>query len=121
GADDAGHVDIAWSVTGAVLFGKQETNASGVQEETYVAAKYLGGLPPLTPVPLGFTPRSKDVTVPLLDLSLGLAYEVGRVKVGAGYRWARYFDVLDGGYDEHQDADRTIDGPYFKIAVGFGG
>jgi hypothetical protein len=41
--------------------------------------------------------------------------------VGAGYRWERYFDVLDVGYDEAEDADRTIDGPYFKLSVGFGG
>ena len=61
------------------------------------------------------------MTAPLVDLSLGLAYETGRMKVGAGYRWERYFNVIDGGYREHKNEDRTIDGPYFKIAVGFGG
>jgi hypothetical protein len=29
--------------------------------------------------------------------------------------------VLDAGYAEHQSYDRTLDGPYFKVAVGFGG
>ena len=67
------------------------------------------------------TERNENATVPLLDLSLGLSYDAGRVKLSTGYRWERYFDVLDVGQDEAQEADRTIDGPYFKIAVGFGG
>ncbi|HEX5777194.1 MAG TPA: Lpg1974 family pore-forming outer membrane protein, partial [Caulobacteraceae bacterium] len=65
--------------------------------------------------------RSRSVTVPTAAVSLGLAYEVQRIKIAAGYRWERYFDVLDGGHEEGADADRTIDGPYFKISVGFGG
>jgi iron complex outermembrane receptor protein len=43
------------------------------------------------------------------------------MKVSTGYRWQRYSNVLDAGYAEHKSYDRTIDGPYFKIAVGFGG
>ena len=121
GSPDAGHLDLDWSLTGGVLFGKQMTKATGTQEQSYVDYKYLGAMPLLSPVPIDVSPRSKSVSVPVLDLSLGLSYEVGRFKAGAGYRWERYFDVLDVGYDEHQDADRTIDGPYFKIAVGFGG
>jgi hypothetical protein len=57
----------------------------------------------------------------VLDLSLGLSYEIQRVKVSSGYRWERYFDVLDTGYQDESASDRTIDGPYFKLAVGFGG
>jgi outer membrane receptor protein involved in Fe transport len=124
GNEDVGHVDVEWSVTGGVLFGDQETAATGSQASGHVFTPGFNSaavFPPLTAAPLGVAPRSESVTVPMLDLSLGLAYEVGRVKVGAGYRWERYSDVLDVGYDEHQDADRTIDGPYFKIAVGFGG
>jgi outer membrane receptor protein involved in Fe transport len=126
GSDEAGHLDIDWSVTTGVLFGKQETTVTGSQASGYFNDKYFNllnadVLPPLEAVPLGVAPRSKSVTVPVVDLSLGLAYEVGRFKAGAGYRWERYFDVLDVGYDEHQDGDRTIDGPYFKLAVGFGG
>jgi hypothetical protein len=71
--------------------------------------------------PIEVAPRSKSITVPMVDLSLGLSYEIGRFKAGAGYRWERYFNVLDVGYDERHDGDRTMDGPYFKIAVGFGG
>ncbi|HEX5776341.1 MAG TPA: hypothetical protein VFX95_06640, partial [Caulobacteraceae bacterium] len=66
-------------------------------------------------------PRSEDVTVFTAGATLGLAYSIDRVRIGAGYRWERYFDVLDGGYNQAKDADRTIDGPYFKLSVGFGG
>jgi len=125
GGEDTGHLDLDWSITGGVLFGKQETTITGEMGAEYFDAKYtipgLKLLGPLTDIPLDIAPRSKSVTVPMLDLSLGLSYEVGRFKAGAGYRWERYFDVLDVGYDEHQDGDRTIDGPYFKVAVGFGG
>ena len=41
--------------------------------------------------------------------------------MSTGYRWERYFDVLDVGYDKAKKYDRTIDGPYFKLSVGFGG
>jgi hypothetical protein len=76
------------------------------------------GDPVTTPINVA---RTKSVTAPVLDLSLGLSYEIQRVKVGAGYRWERYYDVLDAGSARHQSFDRTMDGPYFKIAVGFGG
>jgi len=123
GSDEAGHLDVDWSIVGGALFGKQETSLDGEER----IARYIGSVfgtptPVGEPVTIEAPPsRAKDVTVPFLDLSLGLSYEVGRVKLGAGYRWERYFDVIDAGYDEHKDADRTIDGPYFKIAVGFGG
>jgi hypothetical protein len=128
GSADTGHVDLDWSVTGGVLFGKQKTSVNGTYQSGYASGKYslqVGTfsnlLPPLTSAPVGVAPRSKSVSVPMLDLSLGLSYEIQRVKVGAGYRWERYFNVLDVGYDEHKDGDRTMDGPYFKVAVGFGG
>jgi outer membrane receptor protein involved in Fe transport len=126
GEPQSGHLDMDWSVTGGVLFGKQKSTISGTEAQEHSEAKYhqeliYGVLPPLTETPIDIAPRSKSVSVPVVDLSLGLSYEIQRFKVGAGYRWERYFDALDVGYDEHKDGDRTIDGPYFKIAVGFGG
>jgi len=124
GNEEVGHLDVDWSITGGVLFGKQKTETLGTEGSSYFSGKYsveVAARPQPVTAPVDVPDRSTSVTVPMIDLSLGLAYEVGRVKVGAGYRWERYFDVLDVGYDEHKDADRTIDGPYFKIAVGFGG
>ncbi|HEX6861009.1 MAG TPA: TonB-dependent receptor [Caulobacteraceae bacterium] len=124
GSDEAGHLDLDWSITGGVLFGKQETTVTGESGGVYFYGSYLTS-PPNWPLPaetpLDLAPRSEDVTVPLLDVSLGLAYEVGRLKVGAGYRWERYFDALDVGFEAQKDGDLTLDGPYFKLAIGFGG
>ena len=61
------------------------------------------------------------MTVPLAGASLGLSYDIDRVKIGAGYRFERYFDAIDGGIDEAKQYDRDIHGPYFKLSVGFGG
>jgi outer membrane receptor protein involved in Fe transport len=121
--DERGHVDVDWSVTGGVLFGKQKTSVSGVETAAYYSGKYYQGLSQVGPTTVTAGPgqRSKSATVPLLDLSLGTSYEIQRVKIGAGYRWERYFNAIDGGYNEHKSYDRTIDGPYFKVSVGFGG
>jgi hypothetical protein len=78
-------------------------------------------LPPPPQMAIAIAPRSKSVTVPVADLSLGLSYDIQRFRVGAGYRWERYFNVLDAGFTEHKDYDRTIDGPYVKMSIGFGG
>jgi len=124
GNDATGRINMDWKVTLGALFGDQETSVGGQEQVTVYSGVVLvfpgqqQGSPAITEPPAA---RSRSVTVPLADLSLGLSYVIGRVNVGAGYRWERYFDALDAGYGEHKDADRTIDGPYFKIAVGFGG
>ena len=128
GNDQTGHLELDWSVTGGVLFGDRDTQIVG--DDLLRNAGVVFGFSGISfPIPTIGTPtmtainetRSASATVPMADISLGLAYDVGRVRIGAGYRWERYFDVLDVGYDEAKDADRTIDGPYFKLAVGFGG
>jgi len=124
GNEERGHVDLDWSAKAGVLFGKQKTSVTGeALTRFYQANRHNYYTFPDEPVQvdLGEPSRSKSVTVPVLDLSLGLSYQIQRLKVGAGYRWERYFDVLDVGYQERKDADRTIDGPYFKLSVGFGG
>ena len=122
-----GHLDLDWSVTGGVLFGKQKNSVAGQETATAYYGKYSGptGYPQMpTGAPVvttGPAARSKSATVPVAAATLGLSYEVQRFKIGAGYRWERYFNVLDAGYDQRNEVDRTLDGPYFKIAVGFGG
>jgi outer membrane receptor protein involved in Fe transport len=128
GNDQTGRLQFDWSATAGVLFGDRETTVIG-EDMLRTVGGVIGNVGIKFPLPTIGTPtttvineaRSESATVPVVDLSLGLSYEAGRVKVGAGYRWERYFDVLDVGYDTAEEADRTIDGPYFKIAVGFGG
>ena len=127
GNDDTGHVSVDLSATGGVLFGKQQSSTTGTETATYyefggptVHLQGTGILPAeiiITPVDFS---RSSDATVPVLDLSLGLSYTVGGVKAGLGYRWERYFDAI-GATSSDASYDRTIDGPYFKLAIGFGG
>ena len=45
----------------------------------------------------------------------------GGLKLTSGYRWERYFNAISMAGPGDKSYDRTIDGPYFKIAVGFGG
>jgi outer membrane receptor protein involved in Fe transport len=126
--ENAGQVQIDGSVSAGALFGDRSTTFDAVTrsrayEETLL--QYINLVPEPEPtrtsVTLPTQERSSDGTVPVFGASVGLSYEVDRFTIGAGYRWERYFDVLDAGVMEEQDVDRTIDGPYFKIAVGFGG
>jgi hypothetical protein len=129
GNPEMGRLGIDWSVGGGVLFGRQTTSIEGTEKASYfetgvfalIGLSDPAGPATVTQTPLDRISRSKSVTVPTAALSLGLSYDVDRLKVGAGYRWERYFDAIDGGFTEHKSYDRTIDGPYFKVSVGFGG
>jgi iron complex outermembrane receptor protein len=123
-----GHVNVDWSVTGGALLGEQKASTEGsVLAEYFVVNGLVRQAPdfgvPMTSTTTLLTPRSerKDITVPFGGASLGLSYEIDRFKISGGYRWERYVDVLDGGVEERLEVDRTIDGPYFKLTVGFGG
>jgi outer membrane receptor protein involved in Fe transport len=124
GNQDIGRLNADVSIAGGVLFGKQDTHLSGTEVTEYFDVRFNYGnfIEPtsITTTPVDIS-RSSSVTVPVVDLSLGFSYTVDRVKLGAGYRWERYFNAIDGGYDEAEDYDRTIDGPYVKLSVGFGG
>jgi iron complex outermembrane receptor protein len=121
GDDESGHVDLDWTVTGGVLFGKQTADSS----EDRFARYYISIAERIPTVTLydDVVPRHRadDVTVPNLSLSLGLSYSIDRVKVSTGYSYDRFFDAIDGGYTESQTFDRTIHGPYLKLSLGFGG
>jgi hypothetical protein len=128
GNEETGRLNVDWSVTGGVLFGQQKATTTGerqvLNQTLYVSADpAFDSVRPVstTALPPIDIDRSDHATVPTFGASLGLSYAIDRVNVGAGYRWERYFNVLDGGFDTQKDVDRTIDGPYFKIAVGFGG
>ncbi len=129
GDAQVGRLAIDWSVSGGVLIGKQKTAIAGSDKASYFltdgfavfGARNPDGPVSVTETPVGPYSRSKSVTVPVAGASLGLTYEVDRFSVGAGYRWERYFDAIDGGFTEHKSYDRTIDGPYFNLSVGFGG
>jgi hypothetical protein len=130
GTANGGHVDVDWSAGAGVMFGDQKVSIGGEQQAWHVDAtgfqlafpgQVVPPVPALTSGPAIDIHRSRRVTVPAADVSLGLSYKIGGFTAGAGYRWERYFNAIDGGYDQHKSYDRTIDGPYFKIAVGFGG
>jgi outer membrane receptor protein involved in Fe transport len=124
GDTNVGRLNVEVGVTGGVLFGDQNTRIAGDELARDFDYRALAGnfLEPVDERAAEIDiNRSTSVKVPVADVSLGLSYTIDRMKIGAGYRWERYFNAIDGGYDEHEDADRTIDGPYFKLTVGFGG
>jgi len=118
---EQGGFNLDWTLGGGVLFGKQKLDeAWDITGSYYKGTIKYQTTTPNTPIATDIH-RAKSVTVPYAGAALGLSYSVQRIKVSAGYRYDRYFDLIDGGLDEHKSYDRTIDGPYFKLAVGFGG
>ena len=131
GGQDTGTFDLDVSLSGGLLFGDRETTvetaetADFFEMNTFVvtglgSAGTLVGTPQPVADPISAR-RSESTTVPMFSGSLGVSYKVDRFNIGAGYRWERYFDALDGGLADEESHDRTIDGPYFKLSVGFGG
>ena len=126
GNDESGHADVDFKVGGGVLFGKQSVESSEDRFGRYYDLTGTALVFTETPESIHYDdvvirPREQDVTVPNLSLDLGLSYTVDRVKVSTGYSYDRFFDVIDGGYEEAKDYDRTIHGPYLKLSLGFGG
>jgi outer membrane receptor protein involved in Fe transport len=130
-AERMGRLDMEVGLGAGVLFGKQATAVKGQLRGGYtveIGTQYFPsyGYPGRQHVIDAYDTqldirRSKRTTVPSVNANLGLSYTVGGVKVSGGYQWERYFNVIDGGVMQRKTYDRTIDGPYFKIAVGFGG
>ena len=116
---DAGRINVDWQLSGGMLFGKQTSNFSEETAEEYITGTIIFGQS-VTSITDRDRQESKSVQTPVAGASLGLSYALDRMKLSAGYRWERYFDVIDGGIAERKSYDRTIDGPYFKLSVGFG-
>ena len=124
GDDERGHADLDWSVGGGVLFGKRTVDSEEHRLAQYFKFDAVRGEDRPESVPVNDVVarhRTEDDTVSNVALSLGLSYSIDRVKVSTGYSYDRFFDVIDGGYEETKDYDRTIHGPYLKLAIGFGG
>ena len=131
GGDDTGDLNADFSLTAGALFGKQTANVEYEEFSRHyewhegfgLKGRKPGGFPPASETSFTAPPisRSDRVTVPLVGVSLGLSYDIDRIKIGAGYRFERYFDAIDGGIDEAKQYDRDIQGPYFKLSIGFGG
>ncbi len=123
GAENKGHADLDWSVGGAALFGENTLDSEEVLwgRDVIGGGALEGGAETQLFDEAVSRQRSDDATVPNLSLSLGLSYSIDRVKVSTGYSYDRFFDAIDGGYDEAESHDRTIHGPYLKLSLGFGG
>jgi hypothetical protein len=133
-AEKSGRVGVEFGLGGSVLFGKQKAQTSGfVRGDYHIGVwapfvKYdsdgniIQGLRQLDAYNTPFSHRrSQSTTVPSINASLGLNYTLGGLKLSGGYRVERYFDAIDAGIAERKTYDRQFDGPYFKVAVGFGG
>ena len=120
GTEERGHADLDWSVGGGALFGDQTVRS----DEVRLAREYMTLGQGFFTTPIDDTvsrERTQDATVPNVSLSAGVSWSVNRVKVSTGYAYDRFFDAIDGGYLEAEQHDRTIQGPYLKFSLGFGG
>ena len=119
-----GRLDLDAGLGGTALFGKQKAQVSGHLHGTHMQGQVvslIGAFSTLYDTSLNPPPRDKRVTVPGLRANLGLSYSTGGVKISGGYRIERYYNAIDGGLEERKQYDRSFDGPYMKVSIGFGG
>ncbi len=131
GNEKVGRVDLDWSVTGGVLFGHQTTQVAEAQESEWFYRSGLFQIQGTAATPdfpatttereIPGVRRSESVDVPMFGGSVGLTYRIGGASLGAGYRWERFVNAIDGGVETRQRYDRTIDGPTMKLTMDFGG
>jgi iron complex outermembrane receptor protein len=123
GGRESGHLNVDWNLSGGMLYGKQKVLLSETTRETITSGTLIPGFVKTIVPPTVETIRQseEDVQIPTYGATIGLSYSLDWIKVGAGYRWERYGDAIDGGFTERHEFDRTIDGPYFKLTLGFGG
>lgn len=131
GSEATGHVDLDWSVSVGALFGRQNAIVSDSSESEWFYSAPLfqvnqtgGSLSVPTTTTERSIPgerRSHSTYVPFFGGNLGLSYRIAGTSIGAGYRWERFVDAIDGGIDARQRFDRTIHGLNVKMSVDFGG
>lgn len=102
-----------FGASGALLFGKQKLKDSGQgynqDDDSFFEVDDR---------------RSKSVVVPNLEATAAISWRVtDNAKVALGYRVDSYFDVYDvsGPFDDRDEGDRIIHGPFIKLTVGGGG
>jgi iron complex outermembrane receptor protein len=122
-----GELDFDWSVTAALLFGRQKVRTQHHTTERYqtggdfsnILAVSLGDIvlishnapPPRT--------RSRNVTVPNVGGSVGLSWSLQNFKMSFGYKADFFFGAMDGGIDARKSENRAFYGPYASISIGF--
>ncbi|MGE5566439.1 MAG: TonB-dependent receptor domain-containing protein [Parcubacteria group bacterium] len=125
-ADQRGRVGLDMGLGGAVLFGKQTAAIHDHLRGTYRQNFYGYAQYRRTDITPPYdtrldAKRSTEATVPVVRAELGLSYAVDGLKVSGGYRMERYYKAIDGGVEQRKTYDRSFDGPYVKISIGFGG
>lgn len=98
---------------GALLFGKQKLEVSG-----------HGYNPDIESFFEVESRRTKSVVVPNLEANAAVSWLVTEnAKFALGYRVDSYFGLYDmsGPFDDRDEGDRIIHGPFIKLTVGGGG
>jgi len=126
-ADHDGEAKISfdWSVSAAVLFGRQKTrihdhitghhfehNPITAPQYQYVDIRYENSVA---------ISRSRSVVVPNVGGLAGVSLKFPNAKVSFGYRADFFFGAIDGGVSTRQGFDRGFFGPFATISVGLGG
>ncbi|HTO41458.1 MAG TPA: hypothetical protein VL026_10825, partial [Rhizomicrobium sp.] len=112
-----------WSLSGAVLFGRQKVKVRHQSSVFYHPASQagLGKMAPnfVTAYP-GHRTKTHSVTIPNVGGSVGLSFHYPNAKLSLGYRADMFFGAMDGGIDSRKSYDRAFYGPFAAISIGLG-
>ena len=116
-----GSLTFDWGVNGALLFGRQRTKVHHHKTSQYqsYSAKYYPSYRTTVYHTSASPVRSKNVTVPNLGGYAALSVRYSNAKVSLGYRADYFFGAVDGGIDTTKKEDRSFNGPFASISIGF--
>lgn len=117
-------VTFDWSLSGAVLFGRQKVKVQHQSSIFYHPASQagIGKMAPnfITAYP-GHRTKARTVTIPNVGGSFALSFHYPDIKMSVGYRADIFFGAMDGGIDARKTYDRAFYGPFASISIGLGG
>jgi len=109
-----------WGLTGALLFGKQQT-AEGHRTTGY-GAYFLSNVKHTHSYAHGADhARTKSMLIPNVGGFAGVSLKFPNAKVSLGYRGDFFFNATDSGLDARDAANRNFYGPFATVSIGLGG
>lgn len=118
--DHGGQILLDWGVNAGVLFGRRKYSEEHHTSEAYhCVGRYCGTQPDINVS--GSTNLNKNTTVPNLGGSIGISYQLGNMKLNAGYRADFFFGAMPAGDAGTGTSTVGFHGPYASLSVGVGG
>lgn len=117
GRPSGGSITIDWGINGALLFGRQKSEASHSTSQNYWHHFHRYPVYQTS----NAAARSRTVTVPNIGGFAAVSWRYPNAKISFGYRADMFFNAMDTGLDARRATGLGFHGPYAALSIGLGG